>query len=183
MELNHFISKKRIAFFIGLLLIFTGLITAKYARAMLGPEPEVRVVKKARERGAILDRNGKILAAATTLYNLSVNKTLIVDVNRLVNILSPILEMSESELLDKIQDSKSHFLYLKKKLSENEKDILKEKKELQIVDFGCGKAYLSFALYYYLTEIEKLNKNIKILSLTDNEDGIKFEYVIEDMRV
>ena len=32
-------------------------------------------------------------------------------------------------------------------------------------------------------EIEKLNKNIKILSLTDNEDGIKFEYVIEDMRV
>ena len=32
-------------------------------------------------------------------------------------------------------------------------------------------------------KIEKLNKNIKILSLTDNEDGIKFEYVIEDMRV
>ena len=126
MELNHFISKKRIIVFITLLLIFTGLITAKYARAMLGPEPEVRVVKKARERGAILDRNGKILAAATTLYNLSVNKTLIVDVNRLVNILSPILEMSESELLDKIQDSKSNFLYLKKKLTENEKDILKD---------------------------------------------------------
>ena len=32
-------------------------------------------------------------------------------------------------------------------------------------------------------EIKKLNKNIEILSLTDNEDGIKFEYVIEDMRV
>ena len=126
MELNHFISKKRIIFFIGLLLIFTGLIAAKYARAMLGAEPEVRTVKKTRERGSILDRNGKILAAATTLYNLSVNKTLIVDVNRLVNILSPILEISESELLDKIQDSKSNFLYLKKKLSENEKDILKD---------------------------------------------------------
>ena len=126
MELNHFISKKRIIFFIGLLLIFTGLIAAKYARAMLGAEPEVRTVKKTRERGSILDRNGKILAAATTLYNLSVNKTLIVDVNRLVNILSPILEISESDLLDKIQDSKSNFLYLKKKLSENEKDILKD---------------------------------------------------------
>ena len=126
MELNHFISKKRIIFFIGLLLIFTGLIAAKYARAMLGAEPEVRTVKKTRERGSILDRNGKILAAATTLYNLSVNKTLIGDVNRLVNILSPILEISESELLDKIQASKSNFLYLKKKLSENEKDILKD---------------------------------------------------------
>ena len=126
MELNHFISKKRIIFFTGILLIFTGALVAKYARAMLGSEPEERIVKKTRERGAILDRNGKILAAATTLYNLSVNKTLIVDVNRLVNILSPILEMSESELLDKIQDSKSNFLYLKKKLSENEKDILKD---------------------------------------------------------
>jgi len=126
MELNHFISKKRIIFFIGLLLIFTGLIAAKYAQAMLGTEPEVRTVKKTRERGSILDRNGKILAAATTLYNLSVNKTLIGDVNRLVNILSPILEISESELLDKIQASKSNFLYLKKKLSENEKDILKD---------------------------------------------------------
>lgn len=32
-------------------------------------------------------------------------------------------------------------------------------------------------------EIKKLNKNIEILSLTDNEDGIKFEYVVEEMRV
>ena len=126
MELNHFISKKRIIFFTGILLIFTGALVAKYARAMLGSEPEERIVKKTRERGAILDRNGKILAAATTLYNLSVNKTLIGDVNRLVNILSPILEISESELLDKMQNSKSNFLYLKKKLSENEKDILKD---------------------------------------------------------
>lgn len=32
-------------------------------------------------------------------------------------------------------------------------------------------------------EIKKLNKNIEILNLTDNEDGIKFEYVVEEMRV
>ena len=126
MELNHFISKKRIIVFITLLLIFTGVIVAKYARVMLGQTPEVRPVKKVRERGSILDRNGKILAAATTLYNLSANKTLIGDVTQLVTILSPILEVSESELLDKIQDSQSNFLYLKKKLSENEKDILKD---------------------------------------------------------
>ena len=32
-------------------------------------------------------------------------------------------------------------------------------------------------------EVEKLNKDIEILSLTDNEDGIKFEYIIEDNKV
>lgn len=132
MELNTFISKKRIIFFVGILLLFTGMLITKYAKAMLIAEPEPRPISKPRERGSILDRNGKILAAATTLYNLSANKSLIEDANRLANILSPIIETSETALLDKIQNSKSNFLYLKKKLSENEKDIVKD----AIQDYG-----------------------------------------------
>lgn len=43
---------------------------------------------------------------------------------------------------------------------------LKDKGEgLQIVDFGCGKSYLTFALYHYLTEILKLRANITGLDL------------------
>lgn len=132
MELNTFISKKRIIFFVGILLLFTGMLITKYAKAMLIAEPEPRPISKPRERGSILDRNGKILAAATTLYNLSANKSLIEDAPRLANILSPIIETSETALLDKIQNSKSNFLYLKKKLSENEKDILQD----AIQDYG-----------------------------------------------
>lgn len=126
MELNHFISKKRIIFFSGILILCSGILITKYARIMLVTEPEARTVTKTRERGAILDRNGKILAAATTLYNLSVNKTLLNDSNKLADILSPIIEISEMAILDKIQNTKSNFLYLKKKLSENEKELIQE---------------------------------------------------------
>ncbi len=33
---------------------------------------------------------------------------------------------------------------------------LEEKQKIHIVDFGCGKAYLTFAMYHYLTHIRKM---------------------------
>ncbi len=51
------------------------------------------------------------------------------------------------------------------------KDSLPKDKTIKIVDFGCGKAYLSFALYYYL--VKKLKLKAEIIGLDLKEDVIK----------
>ena len=55
-------------------------------------------------------------------------------------------------------------------------------RELTVIDFGCGKSYLTFAMYYYLHELRGYNINITGLDLKEevirhcNELTVKYGY-------
>lgn len=57
---------------------------------------------------------------------------------------------------------------------------LPKDKTIKVIDFGCGKAYLTFALYYYLRKIK--NKDVEIIGLDLKKDVINFcNSVAEDL--
>jgi len=126
MALNGFISRRRLAVLTVIGSLAVMLVVVSYARQMLVPretEPESRVPV---ERGSILDRNGKILAIQTTLYNIAVTRSAIKDKAQCAAILAPVTGMNESEILERLSDPAGGFFYLKKKISEGEKTSVAE---------------------------------------------------------
>ena len=122
MEVN--ISKKRFIFFIVCTAIFVFLLLGQFARYMLFRELKQKPAKIITKRGNIYDRNKRILAVQTTLYNLSANKDLIRDEVECAKIISNIIGISEDKIINKIRKASSNFVYIKKRISENEKDAL-----------------------------------------------------------
>ena len=50
-------------------------------------------------------------------------------------------------------------------------DILPSDRTIRIVDFGCGKSYLTFAMYYYLHQVQQ--RDIRVMGLDLKADVIR----------
>lgn len=72
-----------------------------------------------------------------------------------------------SSKYDKFRQLNKYLEFVRDSLAYLPKD-----RTLTIIDFGCGKAYLTFALYYYL--VKQCGYNVNIIGLDLKEDVIEF---------
>jgi len=121
-----------------------------------------------------LSKKGKELFSKSKLKdNITERSSQNIDKNRIIpegTIIPPLVDMGVfnkdgkviSNMYDKYRQI-NRFIEIIDDEIKNYKD-----KNITVVDFGCGKSYLTFILYYYLHFIKKLNVNMIGLDLKED---------------
>ncbi len=105
-----------------LLLIF---IYSNFVQLAFGPKKSISKLQTAVERGSIVDRNGKPLAVQTSFYHFVVTPKLIKSPEEFAELVASPLGAEPSEVYEKIESNRtSSFIYLKKKISQEQYDEL-----------------------------------------------------------
>jgi len=112
--------KRRYILVFFLMGLFALYLLVHYAQMIFkGELPSVpRQRTELTERGAILDRNGRFLAIQIRFADVSVWRPSIIDIDILSKELSAILDISPTEIRNKINSSETNFLYLKRQIDD-----------------------------------------------------------------
>ncbi|WP_288328312.1 SAM-dependent methyltransferase, partial [uncultured Clostridium sp.] len=123
-----------------------------------------------------ISKKGKILLSKSKTNNTKLsNKSHNKEKNYILKegtIIKPLIDLGVFTKEGKVVNSKYDKYKQINRFIEIIDDEIKKKdyKELTILDFGCGKSYLTFVLYHYFVEIKKIN--VKMIGLDLKEDVI-----------
>ena len=145
----------------------TTLITSIFKQALVTcKEHEYHLLSNKSGKVTIIKRNIENKKLTTLSHNKE--KQYIIKDNTIVPFL---VELGVMNIAGKVLNDKYDKFRQINRFIEFVDDIVDEfdpKKTISIIDFDCGKSYLTFAIHYYLTEVKKLKVNIVGLDLKEN---------------
>jgi cell division protein FtsI/penicillin-binding protein 2 len=118
-------TQRRLALFMGLSVLFLVALFGRtfYVQVIAAPDLQkaadkqhVRTITLDAPRGTIYDRDGETLAISRTMASIYADPQDVTDPNKTAAQLAPILNVSKSDLLEKLTDKKSTFKYLVRKV-------------------------------------------------------------------
>ncbi len=122
---------------------------------------------KLSKKGKLLVNRRKIQGKDITIGSNNKKKKYILEEGRIIK---PLIDLGVFTKEGKVVNSMYDKYRQINRFIELVEDVLKNYKSdtLHIIDFGCGKSYLTFILYYYLVEIRHIDAHIIGLDLKES---------------